>query len=76
MRRRPARRQTLDAFVARMNGVAQGALRSFEEKTPGMEILIFGKVAIVLAASEMVENFTETNHDVIGYLLVGLTGRA
>ena len=67
---RPARRQTLDAFITRMNGVAAGALRSFEEKTLGMQVLVFGNVAVVLAASEMLENGTEVNHDVSGYLLL------
>jgi hypothetical protein len=63
---RPVRRQTLDAFIARMNGVAQGSLRSFEEKTLGMQVLVFGNVSVVLAASEMLENGTEVNHDVSG----------
>ncbi len=63
---RPARRQTLDAFISRMNGVAQGTLRSFEEKTLGMEIRIFGNVAVVLSASELLENGIERNHDVSG----------
>ena len=67
---RPARAKTLDAFIERMNGVAQGSLRSFEERTLGMQILVFGNVAVVLAASEMVENGAEVNHDVSGYLLV------
>ena len=68
---RPARAKTLDAFIERMNGVAQqGSLRSFEERTLGMQILVFGNVAVVLAASEMVENGTEVNHDMSGYLLV------
>jgi ketosteroid isomerase-like protein len=67
---RPARRQTLEAFIARMDGVAQGALRSFEEKTLGMRVLVFGNVAVALAASEMLENGTEVNHDVSGYLLL------
>jgi hypothetical protein len=71
---RPARRQTLDAFIARMNGVAQGALRTFEEKTLGMQILRFGNVAVVLSASEMLENGTQVNHDVSGYLLVKSDG--
>lgn len=71
---RPARRQTLDAFITRMNGVAQGPLRSFEETTLGMQILQFGNVAVVLSASEMVENGTEVNHDVSGYLLVKSEG--
>lgn len=67
---RPVRRQTLDAFIERMKGVAQGTLRSFEEKTLGMQVLVFGDVAVVLAASWMLENGTEVNHDVSGYLLV------
>jgi hypothetical protein len=67
---RPARAKTLNGFIERMNVVAQGALRSFEERTLGMQILVFGNVAVVLAASEMVENGTEVNHDVSGYLLV------
>ncbi len=35
-----------------------------------MRVLVFGNVAVVLAASELVENGTEVNHDVSGYLLV------
>ena len=72
---RPARRRTLEAFIARMDGVAQGALRSFEEKTLGMRVLAFGNVAVVLAASEMLENGTEVNRDVSGYLLLKDEGR-
>ncbi len=72
---RPARRQTLDAFITRMDGVAKGALRSFEERTLGMQTLVFGNVAVVLAASEMSENGTEVNHDVSGYLLLKDGGR-
>ena len=67
---RPAQAKTLDAFIERMNGVAQGALHSFEEHTLGMKVLHFGNVAVVLAASEMLENETAVNHDVSGYLLV------
>lgn len=72
---RPVRRQTLDAFITRMSGLAQGTLRSFEETTLGMQILVFGNVAIVLAASEMVENSTAVNHDVSGYLLLKDEGK-
>ncbi len=67
---RPARAKTLDDFIERMNGVAQGSLRSFDERTLGMQVLVFGNVAVVLAASELVENGAEVNHDVSGYLLV------
>ena len=72
---RPVRRQTLNAFITRMNGVAQGALRFFEERTLGMQILVFGNVAVILSASEMVENGTEVNHDVSGFLLVKDEGK-
>src|SRR5687768_12587456 len=72
---RPARRQTLDAFIARMNGVAHGTLRSFEEKTLGMQVLVFGNIAVVMAASEMLENGSEVNHDVSGYLVLKDEGK-
>lgn len=72
---RPVRRQMLEDFIARMNGVAQNKLRSFEEKTLGMEILRFGNVAVVLSASEMLENGSERNYDVSGYLLIKDAGK-
>ena len=50
--------------------LAAGPLHTFEEHTLGMNIQIFGNIAVVLAASEMLENETETNQDVSGYLLV------
>ena len=36
---------------------------------------MFGNVAVVLAASEMLENNSEVNHDVSGYLLVKTEGK-
>jgi hypothetical protein len=72
---RPVRRQTLEAFITRMNGLVNGALRSFEEKTLGMQVLVFGNVAVVLAASEMLENGAEVNRDVSGYLLLKNEGK-
>lgn len=72
---RPVRRQTLDAFIARMNAVAQGALRSFEETTLGMQVLVFGNVAVVLSASKMLENEEKQNYDVSGYLLLKDAGK-
>ena len=66
---RPVRRQTLEAFIQRMNGVAE-KLHSFEERTTGMQVLHFGNVAVALAASEMLENESEVNRDVSAYLLL------
>ena len=72
---RPAEARTLAAFIERMNGVVENVLHTFEEHTLGMKILGFGNVAVVLAASEMLENEEETNHDISGYLLVKSDGR-
>lgn len=71
---RPAQARSLDAFVERMNGVARGNLHTFEEHTLGMQIMVFGNIAVVMAASEMLENASEVNHDVSGYLLVKSEG--
>ena len=39
---RPARAKTLDAFIERMKGVAQGSLHTFEERTLGMQVVSQG----------------------------------
>lgn len=72
---RPVQVRSLKSFVERMNEVARKSLHTFEEHTRGMQILLFGNVAVVLAASEMLENETEVNHDVSGYLLVKSEGK-
>ncbi len=72
---RPVQARTLDAFIDRMETVARANLESFEEHTRGMQVLHFGNVAVVLAMSELLENGTETNHDISGYLLVKSEGK-
>lgn len=72
---RPVRRQSVDAFIARMDGPVRDKLHSFEETMLRMEILVFGTVAVVLGASEMLENGTEVNRDVSGFLLVKDQGK-
>ena len=67
---RPVEPKSLGQFIDRMKGIAENVLHTFEEHTRGMEILLFGNVAVVMAASELVENGAEVNHDVSGYLLV------
>ncbi len=67
---RPAQSRSVESFVERMENVARKNLRSFEEHTRGMKILQFGNIAVVLAVSELLENGSETNHDISGYLLV------
>jgi hypothetical protein len=72
---RPAQAKSLNEFIDRMDRVAQGSLQDFEERTLGMTVQRFGNVAVVLAASEMIENKEGVNHDVSGYLLVKSEGR-
>ncbi len=40
-----------------------------------MQILQFGNLAVVLSASEMIENGAEVNYDVHGYLLLKDEGK-
>ena len=72
---RPAQLITLDGFIERMETVARKGLQTFEEHTRGMKINRFGNVAVVLAKSEMLENGTDVNCDISGYLLVKSEGR-
>lgn len=71
---RPVQPRTLNAFIDRMETVARANLDSFEEHTKGMQVLRFGNVAVVLAMSELLENGSEVNHDISGYLLVKSDG--
>jgi hypothetical protein len=72
---RPVQARSVDGFIERMENVARKTLHTFEEHTRGMKILQFGNVAVVLAMSEMLENSSEVNHDISGYLLVKSEGR-
>jgi hypothetical protein len=72
---RPAQVRTLDGFIDRMETVARKNLDTFEEHTRGMKIMRFGNVAVVLAMSEMLENGSDVNHDISGYLLAKSEGR-
>lgn len=72
---RPVETRTVDGFIERMEAVARKNLRTFEEHTRGIKILRFGNVALVLAMSELLENGSDSNHDISGYLLVKSEGR-
>ena len=72
---RPSQVRSLDEFIDRMESVARKNLASFEEHTRGMKILRFGNIAVVLAMSELLENGSDINHDISGYLLVKSEGR-
>lgn len=67
---RPAKRQTVEAFIERMKGLAGTTLRSFGEAVLGTEIRVFGNVAVALAACGMTENGAEVNRGVEMLLLI------
>jgi hypothetical protein len=67
---RPAKRQTVQAFVERMRGLAETKLRTFKEDVLGTEIRVFGNVAVAVAACETTENEADVNRGVEMLLLV------
>jgi ketosteroid isomerase-like protein len=67
---RPARRQTVGDFVARMKGLAGTTLRSFHEEVIGTHVHVFGNVAVAVAACEVTENDADVNRGVEMLLLV------
>jgi ketosteroid isomerase-like protein len=67
---RPARRQTVEDFVARMRGLAGTTLHSFREEVLGTHVHVFGNVALAVAACAITENDAEVNRGVEMLLLV------
>jgi hypothetical protein len=67
---RPVKPQTVDAFIARMQGLARTSLRSFREDVLGAEIRVFGNVAVAVAAGAMTENDAGVTRSVEMLLLV------
>lgn len=71
---RPAQPQTVPAFVARMQALAQTTMRVFDEKVLGTKVHVFGNVAVAVVAAEMTENGTGGNRNVEMLLLVKSDG--
>jgi Domain of unknown function (DUF4440) len=71
---RPARPQTVPAFVERMKGLSHTTLRSFHETVLGAKVHVFGNIAVAIAAAEMVENGVDANRNVEMLLLVKSEG--
>ena len=72
---RPVRLQSVDSFLGRMRELSRGNLPSFEERALSGSVQVFGNVAVALMAGETLENGTEVNRDVSGYLLIKDSGR-
>ena len=67
---RPAKAQTVPAFVERMRTLSGGALQTFHETMLGSEVHVFGNVAVAIAACENIENGKDVNKVVEMLLLV------
>ncbi len=72
---RPARPQSVGGFVDRMKGLAKGPLRSFAEAALGIDIRVFGNVAVAIAGCAMTENGDLASRGVEMMLLVKSEGR-
>lgn len=72
---RPVQRQSTNAFVDRLTGLAETKLQSFRENVLGMEVRVFGNVAVAVAGCETIENESEVNRGVEMLLLVKEKGQ-
>jgi hypothetical protein len=72
---RPAKHQTVEQFVDRMQRLrAEGELVSFEETPLGCTVSVFGNVAVAFAACEMLENGSTLTRDISAVVLVRDSG--
>jgi Putative lumazine-binding len=71
---RPARSQTVRAFVERMKSLSGTTLTAFHEVVLGTRIHVFGNVAVAIAIGEMIENNAEANRNVEMLLLLKSEG--
>lgn len=67
---RPAKAQSVEAFVDRMKGLAGTTMTSLLETPRGAHIRVFGNVAVAFAVCELLENETETTRNVEALLLI------
>lgn len=69
--RRPLVSQSPREFCDRLDRLRQtGVLVQFEERMLGIDVQIFGHVAVALVGCEMVENGDTVTRDVSGFLLL------
>ncbi|UDL88709.1 hypothetical protein LGH82_26885 [Mesorhizobium sp. PAMC28654] len=71
---RPAKPIGVGAFVERMRKLSETSLRTFDETVLGIDIHVFGNIAIAAAGAEMIENGAGTSRSVEMMLLVKSEG--
>lgn len=67
---RPAKAQTAQSFVERMKGLAGTTLVSFNETLLGIDVRVFGNVAVAIAGCEITENESTKNRGAEMMLLI------
>ena len=72
---RPAKTIGVGDFVERMRKLSETSLRAFDETVLGVDIHVFGNIAIAAAGAEMIENGAETSRSVEMLLLVKTEGQ-
>lgn len=71
---RPAQRQTVEAFIARMQGLVGTTMRTFGERVLGTQVHVFGNIAVALAGCEINENDERVSRGVEMMLLAKSEG--
>lgn len=72
---RPAKPIAVADFVERMRTLSETSLRTFDETVVGVDIHVFGNIAIAAAGAEMTENGAEASRSVEMMLLVKSEGQ-
>lgn len=67
---RPIQPRTVTAFVSRQQGLAEGEVRSYDQRLLGLQVRVFGNVAMALVACDMNQNGARIARNVAAVLLV------
>lgn len=71
---RPVVATTVPDFVKRMQSLSQTSLGQLDENCLGAKINVFGNIAVAMAVCELIENETDTSHNIEALLLVKTDG--
>jgi len=72
---RPAKPMAVGDFVDRMRRLSDTSLRTFDQAVLGLQITVFGNIAIAAVGAEITENGDETSRSVEMMLLVKSEGQ-
>lgn len=67
---RPVQPRTVPQFLERQQGLARGPLPAYEQRVLGMQVTVFGNIAVALAGGELAENGVPTARNVAALVLV------